>query len=397
MTLPTVKISRHGAARLRSGHPWVYRSDVRLKEKPSSGALVTVTAENGRPLGSALYSSASEIALRLLSRQVLPDEAAMLVVLRDRVKAAVEYRRKVVADSNAFRVIFSDADGIPGFIADRYNSIISIQVLTQAMDRSDVKQLLLSALLEELAADGVTTVIERVEPRIRQLEQLPESKGGFLAGNESSCIYQMNGINLTFEAGSGQKTGSFLDQRENYAAAERHAHGEALDVFCYQGGFALHLARKCSSVSALDSSRPALEVAEQNEQLNPGRGAIEWIEGNAFDFLKDYSAQGREYDTIVLDPPAFARGKQNLETALRGYKELNLRALKMLRRGGILVTCSCSFHVSDQDFLAVLTEAAADVHRNVVLLEHRTQSSDHPIVLTIPETHYLKCLIVMTV
>jgi 23S rRNA (cytosine1962-C5)-methyltransferase len=397
LALPIVKISRHGAARLRSGHPWVYRSDLRLNEKPGSGALVTVTAENGRPFGSALFSSASEIALRLLTPKPLPDEAAMLAVLRNRVKAAIEYRRKVVANSNAYRVIFSEADGIPGFIADRYNSIVSVQVLTQAMDRPDVKQVLISALLEELAADGVTSVIERVEPRIRQLEQLPESKGGFLAGNESSCVYQMNGINFTYEAGSGQKTGSFLDQRENYAAAERHAHGEALDVFCYQGGFAVHLARKCSSVTALDSSRPALEVAEQNEQLNPGRTAIGWIEGNAFDFLKDYSAQGREYDTIVLDPPAFARGKQNLETAMRGYKELNLRALKMLRRGGILVTCSCSFHVSDQDFLAVLTAAAADVHRNVVLLEHRTQSSDHPILLTVPETHYLKCLIVMVV
>jgi 23S rRNA (cytosine1962-C5)-methyltransferase len=256
---------------------------------------------------------------------------------------------------------------------------------------------LLSALLEELSADGVTTVIERVEPRIRQLEQMPESKGGFLAGNESSSIYQMNGVRFKYEVGAGQKTGSFLDQRENYAAAERQAHGEALDVFCYQGGYALHLARKCSSVTALDSSRPAREVAEQNEQLNPGHTAIEWIEGNAFDFLKDYSAQGREYDTIVLDPPAFARGKQNLETALRGYKELNLRALKMLRRGGILVTCSCSFHVSDQDFLAVVTSAAADVHRNVVLREHRTQSSDHPILLTVPETDYLKCLIVTVV
>ena len=397
MALPIVKISRHGAARLRSGHPWVYRSDLRLTEKPGSGALVTVAAENGRPLGSALYSSASEIALRLLSSQVLPDEAALLALLRERVRAAVEYRRKVVANSNACRLIFSEADGIPGFIADRYNSIVSVQVLTQAMDRPDVKQLLLSALPEELSADGVTTVIERVEPRIRQLEQMPESKGGFLAGDESSCIYQMNGINFAYEAGSGQKTGSFLDQRENYAAAERHARGEALDVFCYQGGFALHLARKCSPVTALDSSRPALEVAEQNEQLNPGHTAIEWIEGNAFDFLKDYSAQGREYDTIVLDPPAFARGKQNLETALRGYKELNLRALKMLRPGGVLITCSCSFHVSDQDFLAVLTSAAADAHRNVVLLAHRSQSSDHPILLTVPETHYLKCLIVSVV
>lgn len=395
MALPTVKISRHGTARLRSGHPWVYRSDLRLQEKLPAGTLVTVTAENGRPLGSALYSSASEIALRLLSPQPLVDEPAMLALLRQRVKVAAEYRRKVVENSNAYRLIFSEADGIPGFIADRYNSIISIQVLTQMMDRPEVKQALVSVLLEELKPNGVTTIIERVEPRIRQLEQMPESKGGLLAGNEGSCVYQMNGVSFAFEAGTGQKTGAFLDQRENYATAERYAHGEALDVFCYQGGFALHLARKCTSVTALDSSRPALEVAERNEKLNPGHTPVEWIEGNAFDFLKDYSAQGRQYDTIVLDPPAFARGKQNLETALGGYKELNLRALKMLRPGGILITCSCSFHISDPDFLALLSSAASDIHRNVILREHRAQSADHPVLLTVPETHYLKCMILI--
>lgn len=397
MSLPIVKISKHGAARLRSGHPWVYRSDLRLNEKPAAGALVTVAAENRRPLGTAFYSSASEIALRLLSPHVLPDEPAVLALLRERVHAAVAYRHKVVANANAYRVLFSEADGIPGFIADRYNSIVSIQMLTQAVDRPDVKQTLVSALLKELAPEGVTTILERVEPRIRQLEQMADSEGGILAGSETSSVYEMNGVRFNYEAGAGQKTGAFLDQRENYAAAERHARGEALDVFCYQGGFSLHLARKCPAVAAIDSSRPALEVAEQNEQLNPGHVAVEWIEGNAFDFLKDYSTQGRQYDTIVLDPPAFARGKQNLETAMRGYKELNLRALKMLRPGGILVTCSCSFHVSDQDFLAVLTAAASDVHRNVILLEHRTQSADHPIVLTVPETHYLKCLIVTAV
>src|SRR5205807_870883 len=192
---------------------------------------------------------------------------------------------------------------------------------------------------------------------------------------------------------SGQKTGAFLDQRENYAAAQRYAHGSALDVFCYQGGFALHLARKCDSVTALDSSRPALEVAEQNEALNPGRPSIEWMEGNAFDFLKDSAAAGREYDTIVLDPPAFAKSRRNLETALRGYKELNLRALRMLRPGGVLVTCSCSYHVSEGVFLEMLGEAAVDARRSVRLLEVRGQAKDHPVLLNVPETAYLKCVI----
>ena len=190
----------------------------------------------------------------------------------------------------------------------------------------------------------------------------------------------------------GQKTGAFLDQRENYAAAAQYAHGEALDVFCYQGGFALHLAAKCSIVTGVDSSRPALEMAEKNAVLN-GR-EVEWIEANAFDLLKDYSSAKRQYDTIVLDPPAFAKTKHDLDKALRGYKELNLRALKMLRPGGVLVTCSCSFHVSPSDFLEVVADAARDAHRSARILENRSQARDHPILMSVPETGYLKCLIV---
>ena len=222
---------------------------------------------------------------------------------------------------------------------------------------------------------------------------LPSISPGLLAGEESSSIYKLNGIRLHFDGFAGQKTGAFLDQRENYAAASHYAHGRALDAFCYQGGFALHLAAKCSSITAVDSSRPALEVAEQNEALNPGHPAIEWIEANAFDLLRDYAAKGEQYDTIILDPPAFAKSKRNLDTALRGYKELNLRALKMLRPGGILVTCSCSYHVGDQDFLEMLASAAADAHRQTRFLEHRAQAKCHPIILGIPETHYLKCFI----
>jgi 23S rRNA (cytosine1962-C5)-methyltransferase len=201
----------------------------------------------------------------------------------------------------------------------------------------------------------------------------------------------MNGVRFQYSVMAGQKTGAFLDQRQNYAAAEQYAHGKALDVFCYQGGFALHLARRCSSVTGVDSSRPALEIADQNAALNGHE--IEWIEANAFDLLKDYAAAGHQYDTIVLDPPAFAKAQRNLETALRGYKELNLRALKMLRPGGILVSCSCSYHVSQSDFLEVISSAALDVHKSVRILEVQGQSRDHPVLLGVPETNYLKAAI----
>ena len=230
-----------------------------------------------------------------------------------------------------------------------------------------------------------------------QLEQLPERESQLVRGNRSSTVFTMNSVRFHFDGLSGQKTGGFLDQRENYAAAARWGHGEALDCFTYQGGFALHLARVCESVTGVDSSRPALEVAEQNEQLNRAThrcGEIEWIEANAFDLLKDYATAGRQYDTIVLDPPAFAKTKRTVATALRGYKELNLRALKMLRPGGVLVTCSCSFHVSEAEFLGMLGSAAADADRRVRILEKRGQSQDHPVLLNVPETAYLKCIIV---
>jgi 23S rRNA (cytosine1962-C5)-methyltransferase len=205
----------------------------------------------------------------------------------------------------------------------------------------------------------------------------------------------MNGIRFLYDGMSGQKTGSFLDQRENYAAALQYAHGDALDVFCYQGGFALHLAQKCGRVTAIDSSRPALEIAEKNEALNDC--TVEWIEANAFDLLKDYAAAGREFDTIVLDPPAFAKSRWAVQAALRGYKELNLRALKMLRPDGLLVTCSCSYHVNEAEFLEMLASAAVDARRRVRVLERRTQAKDHPVLLTVPETQYLKCVLALVV
>jgi len=386
-------VNRKGASRLLAGHPWVYKSDVtKIDADTAPGALVAVNDERGRLLGTALYSSSSQITLRLVSSEAINDLPAMI---RERIRAAVIYRKNLVSGSNAFRLVFSEADQIPGLIADRYNDIISVQILTQAMDRAEVRQAIVETLREQVAE--AEHVIERVDARIRQLEELPPLGGGLLAGTQTTTTYEMNGLIFQFDGVAGQKTGAFLDQRENYAAAASYAHGEALDVCTYQGGFALHLAasKQVSAVTAVDISRPALEVAEENLGLNKDRidKEIEWIEGNAFDLLKDYSSAGKQYDTIVLDPPAFAKSKRTLDTAMRGYKEMNLRAIKMLRPGGILVTCSCSFHVSEPEFLAMLASAAADAHRAVKILEKRGAAKDHPAVVTIPETGYLKCMI----
>jgi 23S rRNA (cytosine1962-C5)-methyltransferase len=381
-----VVVSIRAVSRLRAGHVWVYRSDVVSTEGGGPGSLVSVVDERGRFFGTALYSSSSQIALRMLSERPVFD---LPTLLRKRVRNAIAYRKPLVRDTDAYRVVFSEADFLPGLVVDRYNDILSLQILTQAMDREDVRSALLAELSEKFQPRAIA---ERVDPHIRELEQLPPRESALLAGDKTNTIFTMNGVRFHFDIREGQKTGAFLDQRENYAAASTYARGDALDVFCYHGGFALHLAKSCNSVTAVDSSRPALEVADKNALLN--QREVEWIEANAFDLLKDYSASGRQYDTIVLDPPAFAKSRKNLETALRGYKELNLRALKMLRPGGTLVTCSCSYHVSEAEFLEVVTDAARDARKTARLVEKRGQSKDHPILLTVPESSYLKCFIV---
>ncbi len=391
-SIPVITVNHRGAARLRGGHLWVYRSDLVPPAEAPPGSLVHVHDERGRRLGSALYSSASQIAIRLLTGDEI-SEAQLTSLLRERIAAAVRFREQVARDTDSYRVIFSEADLLPGLILDKYNDVLSMQALTQAFDRPELRQTVLDAIAERFPQ---ASVVERVDPHTRELEQLPPRQSQLVRGERSSTIFTMNGVRFYFDGLGGQKTGAFLDQRENHAAAARYAHGDALDCFTYQGGFALHLARVCTTVAAVDSSRPALEVAERNEQLNRAAHRcreIEWIEANAFDLLKDYATAGRQYDTIVLDPPAFAKTKRAVPTALRGYKELNLRALKMLRPGGILVTCSCSFHVSEGEFLAMLGSAAADAGRRVRILEERSQSRDHPILLNVPETAYLKCLI----
>ena len=392
VSIPAITVNQRGAARLRGGHLWVYRSDLVPPAEASAGSLVHVRDGRGRHLGSALYSSASQIAIRLLTGDEI-GEAELPTLLRERIAAAVRFRAQVARDTDSYRVIFSEADLLPGLILDKYNDVLSLQALTQAFDRQDLRPTVLDAIAEHFPQ---ASIVERVDPHIRELEQLPARQSQLVRGERSSTIFTMNGVRFHFDGLGGQKTGAFLDQRENYAAAAHYAHGDALDCFTYQGGFALHLARVCATVAAVDSSRPALEVAERNEQLNRAAhrcGEIEWTEANAFDVLKDYATADRQYDTIVLDPPAFAKTKRTVATALRGYKELNLRALKMLRPGGILVTCSCSFHVSEGEFLAMLGSAAADAGRRVRILEERGQSLDHPVLLNVPESAYLKCVI----
>lgn len=390
---PVIRINARAAQRLRAGHPWVYRSDLASREAPTPrAALVRVADDKGRPLATALSSSSSQIALRVIGPANFQEDLSTW--LQRRIAAAVAYRRRWVRESDAYRVVFSEADSLPGLVIDRYHDVFTLQTLTQAMDREDLRQAAVTALQHEFGQD--IHIVERGEARIRELEELLPLDVRQLAGEKNRTIFTMNGLQFHYSADAGQKSGAFLDQRENYAAAARYAHGDALDVFCYQGGFALHLAQVCTQVTGVDASRPALEVAEANAQLNVAKSKVpelEWIEANAFDLLSDYAAAKTMYDTIVLDPPAFAKTKRATDAAARGYKELNLRALKMLRPGGILITNSCSHHVSESDFAAMLAAAAVDAKRTIRILEKRGQSPDHPVVVTIPETGYLKCFI----
>lgn len=417
LTGATARVSRRAADRLRAGHRWVYRSDVeRLQPaageaEVAAGSLVTVMdargAALGLALGTAIYSSSSEITLRMVSPEGGLSRAAYLRDVKSRVVAAVELRRELALESandNACRLIFSEADELPGIVADRYNDIVVVQLLTQGTAQADVRQVVGETLAAELAgaSGGVRLIVERPDARVRELEELalPPSEPLFVRAAEAlddssdATRFTINGLNFGFDASAGQKTGAFLDQRLNYAAAARYARGEALDVCTYQGGFALHMAERCERVTGVDASRSALEAADRNLQLNPQlRAAVDWIEADAFELLRAFEAEGRRFDTIVLDPPAFAKSKRAVEGALRGYKDLNLRAMTMLRAGGTLVTCSCSHHVPLEEFAEVVRAAAADAGRRVQVLEMRGAAPDHPAIVTLPETSYLKCLI----
>ena len=445
----SIRISRRAADRLRAGHLWVYRTDL-VSGEPSielqiaAGALVTVEDTAGRPLGTALYSSSSQIALRLVSHKPEHSREQYLIDLRVRVQQAMA-RRRVVAPlstepnlTDAQRLIFAEADGLPGIIVDRYADLAIVQLLMQGTAQPDVRATLVEALCAELSPAGESlTVWERPDARIRELEELPPPPESPLYTSKpavallplepepvTSTVFTLNGLRFRYDVASGQKTGAFLDQRLNYAAAADWVRrsgrtGHALDVCTYQGGFALHLAQVCARITGVDQSRSALEVAEQNRTLNPQLTAeVDWIEADAFELLRALEEASRandlpetrkagkprtsavlpsglpsRFDAIVLDPPAFAKSKRAAEGALRGYKELNLRAIQLLAAGGTLITCSCSHHVSLEAFTAAVTDAAADAGRRVQLLETRAAAPDHPEVLTLPETRYLKCLI----
>jgi len=401
---PAAGVTRRAADRLRAGHLWVYRSDVESLVPPTGaaeiagGTLITVMDSRGIPLGTGLYSAASQIAVRMVSAEAALTRSLYLEQVRERVVAALALRDEVAPESmenDACRLVFSEADGLPGIVADRYNDLVILQLLTQGTARDDVRKVLTEVIRERL---NPKTIIERPDPKIRELEQLaaPSPEPLYSSGDspQLTSIFTINGLRFHYDASSGQKTGAFLDQRLNYAAAAQYARGSALDICTYQGGFAIHLAQRCEQVTGVDASRGALEVADRNLALNSELSArVDWIEADAFELLREYEANGEQYDTIVLDPPAFAKSKRAAEGAMRGYKELNLRAMKMLRPGGTLVTCSCSHHVGLAEFTEVVAAAASDVGRRVQVLEIRGAAPDHPAVLTLPETSYLKCLI----
>jgi 23S rRNA (cytosine1962-C5)-methyltransferase len=383
--LTTVKVSRKGANRVESGHPWIYSSDVLDRANAQAGDVVSVADERGRILGVAHYSSSSQITLRFLTtRRVAVDREFYL----RRLRQALDHRERVVENSDAYRLVFSEADLLPGLIVDRYGSYLVVQFLTQAMDRARAE--ILSCLEELLKPSGI---LARNDAAVRKLEELPQSVDVLAGEIPEKVPVQMNGLRLTADLIKGQKTGIYLDQRENYVAAARYARGKVLDCFSSTGGFALHVAKNVESVDAVESSGLGIETAKANAEAN-GIGNIEFRQADVFDYLS--GREGR-YSTIILDPPAFAKSRKQVDDAVRGYKDINTRALKMLEPGGVLVTCSCSHHISEAMLAEIVAEAALDAGRTLRVLERRTQAADHPILLTVPETLYLKCLILETV
>jgi 23S rRNA (cytosine1962-C5)-methyltransferase len=382
--LHTVRVNRKGANRIASGHPWIFSSDLLDRGQAAAGEAVVVTDPGGAALGTAHYSSSSQISLRLLSERVETIDRAFYL---RRIAAAEAHRKRVVADSDAYRLVHGEGDGLPGLVIDRYGEYFTLQTLDQGMDGAKAE---IVSCLEELFAPKA--IVERNDAAVRKREALP-LQSGVLAGEvPDTVVVQMNGLKLHCDLLHGQKTGIFLDQRENYIAAARYGRGKALDCFTSTGGFALHLAARCESVEAVDSSESSLRVARMNCDANE-IGNLELREADVFELLAGYAKAHRHFDIVVLDPPAFAKSRQNLEAAIRGYGEINRRALELLGPGGILVTCSCSHHLSEAAFLEIVANASLDTGRKLRVLERRMQAQDHPVLLTVPETLYLKCLI----
>lgn len=383
--MPNVTVNKRGADRVRKGHLWIYRSDVTQPQGVSGGSIVSVRDPHGNLIGQALFSDRSEITLRLLTQS---DETIDREWWRKRIRAASSRRERIVADTNAYRLVYSEGDLLSSLIIDVYDDVFVLQTLSQGTDA--IKQLLVELLIEEFAPRAI---VERNDMRVRALEGL-EMIAGPLAGDcpEELEIVQ-HGVRYLVSPLSGQKTGSFLDQRENRLAARVVAHGRALDCFTFTGAFALNIAPMCTSVLGLDISADAVVAARRNAELNEASN-VEFRETNVFDELRDLERNGARFDTIVLDPPAFAKNRASVNAAARGYKEINLRAIKLLNPGGVLITCTCSYHMSEEMFLGIIADAANNAGRRLQLVEKRIQASDHPVLIGVPETYYLKCVIV---
>ncbi len=380
---PYVTISRRGEERLLSGHPWIYRSDI-VDVTAAAGDVVRVRAAKGRPLGYAQYSDRSQIALRFFARE---SEDPGVPTWRARLKAAVDYRASLDVDATAYRLVHGEADRLPGLVVDRYGDYLVLQALSQTVDRLLPQ---LAEMLEEIVRPA--GILARNDPRVRLLEGL-EQRVEVVRGTVPPTIEVREGaVEYVVDPFHGQKTGLFLDQRENRVAAARYARGRALDAFSYNGGFALTLAPRCSEVLAIDISEDAVARITVNAERN-GATNVQARAMNVFDELRELERLGNPFDTIVLDPPAFAKNKAAVPRALAGYKEINLRALKLLRAGGFLITCSCSYNVSESAFADTIASAAVDAHADVVVVEKRMQGRDHPVLMTVPETYYLKCFV----
>src|SRR5687767_7845937 len=384
--MQTVKVNKRGADRVRKGHLWIYRSDV-VEVAAAGGSVVKVTDERGNPIGQALFSDASQIALRFLTQS---SEAIDREWWRRRIREAAA-RRNITSDTNAYRLIYSEGDLLPSLIVDRYNDVLVLQTLSQGTDA--LKTTFTEILIEEFQPRAI---IERNDARVRQLEGLPLISAVVYGEAPEEIEISQHGLRFVVSPGAGQKTGSFLDQRENrlaaHAAAQLTNRGRALDCFTFNGAFALHLASVCEEVIGIDISGDAVAAAKRNAELNDLNN-VEFREANVFDALREFETRGERFDVIVLDPPAFAKNRASLNSAVRGYKEINLRALKLLNTGGVLVTCTCSYHVAEDLFLEIVDQAASDAHRRVQVVEKRMQASDHPVLLGMPETYYLKCVI----
>ncbi len=381
--MATVIVNKRGEDRIESGHPWIYRSDV-AEVRAEAGDIVRVSGPRNRVLGDALFSDRSQIAVRMLTRgEAKADEA----LLRRRVEHAIAFREALKIEGSAYRLIHGEADLLPSLVVDRYGDYLVLQALSQGMDALTPR---IVALLAELVAPK--GILARNDPRVRLLEGL-EQKVEVLHGEVPATIEVTEGrVRYAVDPFHGQKTGLFLDQRENRIAAANYASGRLLDTFSYNGGFALALAPQCDEVIAIDISEDAVGRIRTNAERN-GLKNVQARAMNVFDELRELERRGEQFDTIVLDPPAFAKNKASVPKALSGYKEINLRSLKLLKPGGYLVTCSCSYNVGESAFADVIAAAAADARVDVTVVEKRMQARDHPVLMTVPETYYLKCFI----